>query len=1027
MFVKELRIASLLLAAMASVVCAQVVTAPIVATPVAAPQPADWYGTSNPPFTPAQIQQAYGFSSLSATGSGQTIAIIDAYNYPNAASALNTFSSQFGLPQVNAAGGPTFTVLNQSGGTALPGTDPAGAGNDNWEFEEALDFEWVHAMAPNANIILYEANNDSNANLFAAVNTARNQSGVSVVSMSWGCSEYSEENVSDSSFTTPSSKLALKQGVTFVASTGDSGAPGEYPAFSPNVVAAGGTSLYLTTSLSYSSESAWSGSGGGVSQYEPKPAYQQTSSHGSVLANATGRAIPDVSFDADPYTGVYTYDPYNGGWFQIGGTSLSAPCWAGLIADADQLRVAAGNGTLDGPSQTLPALYSLPSTDFHDITTGNNGYAAGPGYDLATGLGTPVANKLVPDLAAYGVTSPATISLGSVVNARVMSGVAGTVGATVSNSAASGSNNLNYTLAAVVSSGSATLGTVTPGSDSLAPARGDANTVSATSTNLGLNTITFTATDFNASNTPQTIDATLTVVANRVVTATPVSFGILHAGQTPAGSYSTTLSTTGDNNHYTAVTVPGGSDGLVTVQGTSTVFNTDNQSEVRTVTAGACNTPGLISNTISLATVGEGLAGENPIPVQVSYTTTVFSGSASWTGASGSSWGMNGSWQDTQTAGVQVAPGQFAGYNDSAVLDDTAVGSRAITLDGASPTLSSLVFNTPSGNGYSIGPGTGGTLQMNNGGAAAAITVIAGSHSISAPISFAGSGAITLNPSTQLTVSSNISGSVTIANSGTFELAGGTAASVAQITGGGALQLDAGSQLSLTGLNGVLGYQGTSVTSVPSNFSVLSSLAIAGTTNAWTGDLNIGYGGFVLTNATTAEVAQISNMIAEGADKGKWDGAEGITSSDARANPSTVGIASMYISSGPYAGDLIVAAELAGDANMDGTVNSKDLAIVNSNWLGSPSNGVTNWQVGDFNYDGTVNSKDFALVNGNWLSSSMPLVAGAEGLSAMAAAGSSLSGGGAEAVPEPGTLALLAAGLAVLGVAAVRRRASRAG
>ena len=160
--------------------------APIIATPVAAPQPADVNGTSNPPFTPAQIQQAYGFSSLTASGSGQTIAIIDAYNYPNAVTALNTFSSEFGLPQVNA-GGPTFTVLNQSGGTTLPGTDPAGPSRQrNWEFEEALDIEWAHAMAPNANIVLYEATNHSNANLFAAVNTAKNNAAVSVVSMSFG-------------------------------------------------------------------------------------------------------------------------------------------------------------------------------------------------------------------------------------------------------------------------------------------------------------------------------------------------------------------------------------------------------------------------------------------------------------------------------------------------------------------------------------------------------------------------------------------------------------------------------------------------------------------------------------------------------------------------------------------------------------------------------------------------------------------------------------------------------------------------
>lgn len=229
MRVKELGIALLLSAAMASVVRAQTATVPIIATPVAAPQPADVNGTSNPPFTPGQIQQAYGLnliqSGSTASGLGQTIAIIDAYNYPNAVSALNTFSSEFGLPQVNA-GGPTFTVLNQSGGTTLPGTDPAGPyPASNWEFEEALDIEWAHAMAPNANIVLYEATNNSNANLFAAVNTAKNNAAVAVVSMSFGSGEYSGETSNDSTFTTPAGRLAAnpKQGMTFVAATGDSG------------------------------------------------------------------------------------------------------------------------------------------------------------------------------------------------------------------------------------------------------------------------------------------------------------------------------------------------------------------------------------------------------------------------------------------------------------------------------------------------------------------------------------------------------------------------------------------------------------------------------------------------------------------------------------------------------------------------------------------------------------------------------------------------------------------------------------
>jgi len=199
--------------------------------------------------------------------------------------------------------------------------------------------------------------------------------------------------------------------VTFLALTGDSGAPGGFPGFDSNVVGVGGTSLVLTSGNVRVTESAWSSGGGGISTVESKPVYQNTPGHGSVLSSLTKRGIPDVSFLADPNTGVVTYDPYNGGWFQIGGTSLSCPCMAGLVAIADQMRTAARHGTLDGVTQTLPGLYNLPGNDFLDITTGNNGYAAGAGYDLATGLGVPNANLFVTGLANYAVPEPSTLAL----------------------------------------------------------------------------------------------------------------------------------------------------------------------------------------------------------------------------------------------------------------------------------------------------------------------------------------------------------------------------------------------------------------------------------------------------------------------------------------------------------------------------------------------------------------------------------------------------------------------------------------
>jgi Ca2+-binding RTX toxin-like protein len=374
-----------------------------------------------PVYSPAQVRAAYGINKLTWDGTGQTIAIIDAYDDPSIFQSVDAFDLQF----ASAAGGSSLhgqygpassflTVLNQDGGTVLPTTDPTGAGTVNWEVEEALDVEWAHAMAPGARIVLVEANSQSLPDLMAAVGTAADLPGVSVVSMSWGFVEGQDVLAQDEArydhyFTTP----AGHEGVTFVASTGDYGAGvPQYPAFSPNVVSVGGTSLAVNTDNSYNSEVGWGyydgatgtfvgGGGGGISQFEAEPAFQQG-------VQSTGRrTTPDVSFVADPNTGTWVVDSYNlaagDPWEIVGGTSLSAPSWAGLLALVNQGRTAAGSATLGtaGPTEAQTALYSLGSNAYHDITAGSNGYLAGVGYDLATGLGSPVANVLVPDLVAY--------------------------------------------------------------------------------------------------------------------------------------------------------------------------------------------------------------------------------------------------------------------------------------------------------------------------------------------------------------------------------------------------------------------------------------------------------------------------------------------------------------------------------------------------------------------------------------------------------------------------------------------------
>jgi subtilase family serine protease len=372
-------------------------------------------------YEPEQIRTAYGINDLHlgfqrADGAGQTIAIVDPYNDPRIFNDLNAFDKQFAITSTGSTlfkkYGPSssfLTVLNQHGKKINPGvttsptTDPAGPGSPkSFEVEESLDVEWAHAIAPGARIDLIECSSASMSDLDSGVRTAASLTGVSVVSMSFfhldskgKAAEFFGENYFDGYFTTPHGH----QPETFLAASGDSGSPGGYPAYSPNVVAVGGTSLNVAPNNSYGSETGWGGSGGGISTNEPEPEYQAR------VQETGNRTIPDVAFDANVNTGVAVYDSYDAPaqpWFIFGGTSLATPCWAGLIAIANQMRVAIGKPTLNGASETLPALYSLPAKDFHDITQGSNGgFTATNGYDEVTGLGSPVANRLVPALAAY--------------------------------------------------------------------------------------------------------------------------------------------------------------------------------------------------------------------------------------------------------------------------------------------------------------------------------------------------------------------------------------------------------------------------------------------------------------------------------------------------------------------------------------------------------------------------------------------------------------------------------------------------
>jgi len=326
-------------------------------------------------FGPSDLQNAYGLTDAAANnGSGETIAIVDAMDDPNAEADLAKYRANYGLSACTTSNG-CFKKVSQTGSTtSLPSAD------SGWAQEISLDLDMASAIAPNANILLVEAKSASMANLGTAVNEAV-KLGAKFVSNSYGGSESSSDTSYDSSYFN-------HPGVAITVSAGDEGYGAEYPAASKYVTAVGGTALSTSSNSRGWTESVWNtssteGTGSGCSAYDAKPSWQTDT-------GCSKRTIADTSAVADPATGVAVYDSYGvtAGWYTFGGTSASAPIIAGVYA------LAGTPGSGDYPSSYL---YNAAGTSaLNDVTSGSNGSCspsylctAKSGYDGPTGLGTP--------------------------------------------------------------------------------------------------------------------------------------------------------------------------------------------------------------------------------------------------------------------------------------------------------------------------------------------------------------------------------------------------------------------------------------------------------------------------------------------------------------------------------------------------------------------------------------------------------------------------------------------------------------
>ncbi len=368
-------------------------------------------------YAPEQIRAAYGIDQLPQNGAGTTIAIVDAFQSPTIAQDLDTFDTTFGLPD------PELDIAAPDGLTPF---DQSNADQTSWAGEISLDVEWAHAVAPAAKILLVLAKSDNDPDIESALHYVVHHTDSDVLSQSYGEAEQCED---PTTFANMHKELrtAKTKNMTVFASTADQGAAlptcddtsyfkaASTPATDPAVTAVGGTLLDADgTTGAYHGETTWNepdfaaAGGGGYSTVYAAPKFQSK----AVGKTAPGRGIPDIAYNAGIDTGVLTVWSTSGQGanliFRFGGTSAGSPQWAGLAALADQ---AAGHrlGLITPQLYTLAKSSASYAGDFHDVTTGDNtyhgidvtvpGFPAGPGWDPATGLGTPQAQNLVPALA----------------------------------------------------------------------------------------------------------------------------------------------------------------------------------------------------------------------------------------------------------------------------------------------------------------------------------------------------------------------------------------------------------------------------------------------------------------------------------------------------------------------------------------------------------------------------------------------------------------------------------------------------